>query len=408
MAVHLTLLRHAESTGNAAGVWQGSTDAELTPRGRAQADAVVGRLAGRSFDLVVSTGMRRTDETIAGLRAPVEVDPGFREIALGEWEGLSAAEVRARYPDAVARLLAGEDVAPTGGETLREFVERIVAALAGLLDRLDDGDRVLVVTHGGVIQNLVAHHLGLEPGFRSMGIVANTSLTELVVDDAGVRLEVYNDAVHLPDPWTRGRHAADPHVHLIRHGETDANVSGRWQGRTDTLLNANGLAQAELLAKVAPPVDVVVASPLRRARDTADALARLRGVPLRIDPDLVEIDFGSWENRTREEIAHLDAEGYRAVYGEGRDLPRGGTGETFAEASRRIARAVARAAEDPGADEPGLVGHGGAFRAYVATVLGLDFVDRDRLALPRNASVSTVRLDESGATVARYNVAVPA
>jgi broad specificity phosphatase PhoE len=98
---------------------------------------------------------------------------------------------------------------------------------------------------------------------------------------------------------------------LCRHGETDWNRQGRYQGRTDVPLNARGLEQARDLARrlADERVDIVYSSTLARAYDTAVEIARVHRLEVRRDPRLDEIDQGSWEGLRRDEIAvHHPAE----------------------------------------------------------------------------------------------------
>lgn len=87
------------------------------------------------------------------------------------------------------------------------------------------------------------------------------------------------------------------HIYLMRHGETDWNIARRMQGRADIPLNANGLRQARQAAAGMRklPIDRILTSPLRRARQTAQAVAAGRGVPVLIEEDLVEMGFGVLE-----------------------------------------------------------------------------------------------------------------
>jgi broad specificity phosphatase PhoE len=92
---------------------------------------------------------------------------------------------------------------------------------------------------------------------------------------------------------------------LVRHGETDWNAEGRWQGHADIPLNDRGRSQAEQLAVQLlddGEVDIVYTSDLARARETAEILARGLGVEIVLDRDLREIDVGSREGRTWVEI----------------------------------------------------------------------------------------------------------
>lgn len=85
---------------------------------------------------------------------------------------------------------------------------------------------------------------------------------------------------------------------FIRHGETDWNLEGRWQGQADVPLNANGLAQAEILARQVRAryqLDAIYSSDLQRARQTAEPLAQATGLPVVLDPRLREIHQGEWQ-----------------------------------------------------------------------------------------------------------------
>lgn len=92
---------------------------------------------------------------------------------------------------------------------------------------------------------------------------------------------------------------------LARHGETTWNLEGRYQGRKEAPLSARGIAQAQALARRLATEDVhaIVSSPLSRAADTAKICADALGLQAAVDERMVEISHGTWEGRTREEIA---------------------------------------------------------------------------------------------------------
>jgi broad specificity phosphatase PhoE len=99
---------------------------------------------------------------------------------------------------------------------------------------------------------------------------------------------------------------------LIRHGETDWNVEGRYQGQEDPPLNRRGRDQALLLAEQLSgiPLDVLYSSPLARARETARALEERLAVPVHFEARLMEIHLGDWGGRLAAEVAEKDAERY--------------------------------------------------------------------------------------------------
>ena len=92
---------------------------------------------------------------------------------------------------------------------------------------------------------------------------------------------------------------------LVRHGQTQWNSEGRVQGRTDIPLNARGMAQAEAVGEwlSGRKIDAVYASPLMRAHDTAKAIADRQGVCVKLLGEMIEIDFGLWEGKTKRELA---------------------------------------------------------------------------------------------------------
>lgn len=167
----------------------------------------------------------------------------------------------------------------------------------------------------------------------------------------------------------------------MRHGETDDNAAGIWQGHRDSRLSATGREQARLAAPVLAALrpSVVVSSDLRRAADTADAVAARLGVPVTRDARLREIDVGRWGGRTAAEVRESDPATLLAL-SKGIDARRGHSGETVAELALR-----ARAAADEvvAALAPGQTGlivcHGITSRALVASLVGLDQMQAGRV-----------------------------
>jgi probable phosphoglycerate mutase len=163
-------------------------------------------------------------------------------------------------------------------------------------------------------------------------------------------------------------------LYLARHGETDWNAAGRWQGHTDVPLNDTGRQQARALAEALRPhgVHVAVSSDLSRARETAQIVAQTLGVPLgHADPDLRERGFGVFEGLTRAECETQHPEAWRAWLE--RRLTPGGAETQQALAARVVAAAtrVALQLATRGDDAAALVvTHGGALRALVEAVTG--------------------------------------
>ena len=162
---------------------------------------------------------------------------------------------------------------------------------------------------------------------------------------------------------------------LVRHGQTDWNAGGRFQGQADIPLNAHGVEQAATLAlamaDLAP--DRLVTSDLVRARATADAIAVACGVGVvEVDPGLREIDVGAWQGRTPEDVTR-EFPWFPEALREGRDFRRSDTGETATEAGERVRDALDAAAGRHSGETIVVVGHGLALRIGLTFLLGLDF-----------------------------------
>jgi len=134
---------------------------------------------------------------------------------------------------------------------------------------------------------------------------------------------------------------------LIRHAESEWNARGLWQGWGDPVLSARGCEQAEQLARQLAPqprVDVLVSSDLKRARQTAEIVGRAWSLAPQGDARLRELRVGSWEARTRQEIARFDAAGLER-FDAGDPLWRAGGGESARDLARRIRPVIADYAE---------------------------------------------------------------
>lgn len=154
MTARMLLIRHGESTWNAVRRWQGQADPPLTERGEQQAvDAVVGAAGHGPYITVVTSTLQRaqrTGELLASglgvsLADPVEA---LAERAAGEWEGLTRDQINERY---VGYLDEGRR--PPGYEVDEHVVRRAAVALVELAGR-HDGESLIVVSHGGVINAL--------------------------------------------------------------------------------------------------------------------------------------------------------------------------------------------------------------------------------------------------------------
>jgi len=204
---HFVFLRHGESIGNAQSRWQGQSDYALTERGRAQARALGARWKseGVKFDLVIASPLSRAKETAeiiaSALNVKVEFDPIWLERHIGEMEGLTAEEVRKRpQPPYVTPYdsIGGE------GEGDWALFLRAGQALHNLLRR--PGGSYLIVSHGGLLNQLMNAIIGIAPHVDPSGVrfrFENTAFARVVYYPHQHRwaIDAINDRAHLNDHW---------------------------------------------------------------------------------------------------------------------------------------------------------------------------------------------------------------
>ena len=165
---------------------------------------------------------------------------------------------------------------------------------------------------------------------------------------------------------------------LVRHGQTDWNVSGRFQGQTDIPLNLTGLAQARALASLLAAqsngqrnlvFSAIYSSDLSRAYQTAQFLAEALGLPVQKHPGLREVGLGEWEGQTRDFVHARYPEVVLARKTHVLDVPPPG-GETNRQAARRAAAVADEIAQAYPAGRVVVVSHGITVAALVCQANG--------------------------------------
>lgn len=161
------LIRHGQTSWNAAGRWQGHTDVPLNEVGREQARLLANRLVEWPIAALYSSDLKRAAETAAIVGEALEMEPVqdqvWRERHVGAFQGLTGEEIAEKHPEVWATLQRGVFVVPPGGESLEALYERATEALERVLQR-HQGEFVVVISHGGMMRTLIAHVLQLPPG----------------------------------------------------------------------------------------------------------------------------------------------------------------------------------------------------------------------------------------------------
>ncbi len=198
----LIIIRHGETDWNRQHRFQGQIDVPLNATGLAQADRLAEKLTGEPIDVLVCSDLQRARRTAAPLHLPrslvPQIDPLWREQSFGVLEGLDVPTIRNRHGDLWNRWVRHEaDYAlPQGGESNAAFHARVLQAVRALV-AAHAGKRVVVVTHGGVLDMLwrTAHGLPLH-GPRECDI-PNTGINRLRWAGNALQIVGWAEADHL-------------------------------------------------------------------------------------------------------------------------------------------------------------------------------------------------------------------
>jgi broad specificity phosphatase PhoE len=202
--LRLLLARHGLTVANQQDRYIGASNPPLSDVGVAQAEALAARLAEEGLAAMYASPLLRARQTAdivartCGLE--VRIEPDLREIDFGCWEELTRAEILSRYPGQMQAWEAdpAAEPAPHGGESLSQVARRVRAAYDEIVRRHDDGEAVLIVAHGGVLQALLCQALGPPLRARWSYLLRAAALSELWVFDGQPVLVSLNESCFLP------------------------------------------------------------------------------------------------------------------------------------------------------------------------------------------------------------------
>ncbi len=200
-ALRLLAVRHGATEWSQARRFAGSLDVPLTAQGRLQAEAVAQALAGSLAAAIYTSPLERARTSAEVIAKPHRlepvIEPDFREMAFGAWEGLHRDEVAARHPtEAAAWAGTPHVVTPPGGEALTAVDARVRAALAALIER-HRGETVILVSHAIVTRLIVLAALGLDPDRLWSVDASPAGITEIEYLDAWATVHCMNTLAHL-------------------------------------------------------------------------------------------------------------------------------------------------------------------------------------------------------------------
>jgi probable phosphoglycerate mutase len=195
----VVIVRHGETEHNAGGVWQGQLDTPLSERGLDQARAAGAGLAAYRPSRVIASDLERATVTAREIAAAagvgdVELDPRWREINVGQWQGLRTSEVRERYAAELAQMDVEDIARGVDGETLKAVGVRAGEALREVLDTVGEDECVVVVAHGVSSRAALAELFGLDPlaATKTLATMGNCHWAELVRGRLGWQIGAWN------------------------------------------------------------------------------------------------------------------------------------------------------------------------------------------------------------------------
>ncbi len=317
----VTVARHAQSEGNVLSVYQGAAPGTpLTSTGKRQAAELAQKIAadGRPVNAIYHSPLDRTMQTAQAVHettsAALICDDRLREVTFGEYEGkhvdfsdLTFAKGRR------AHKLDQNQVESIyhfpGMETWMQVEERCKDFLDAILPK-HRGEHIVIVTHADVLMNFThlfsgqdKHKIVHQPYPPLAG-----SRTFYYDHETGKQMDLHKETV---DDILFRSAKSDPKsavtLTVVRHGETEWNAQGKFQGSSDIPLNEDGRRQAQEIANQlnADDYDVILSSSLVRAKETADIIAKVLDKDVITSELLAEQNLGDFEGRTKTELIKL-------------------------------------------------------------------------------------------------------
>ena len=391
MTLRLILIRHGLSSFNKEGRIQGRNDlSTLTQEGQLQAETTGKTISSIEIDAIYSSPLQRASETTKIIinQHSSKLEPIYTnnllEVDLGLWSGLTKDELKKLYPEKIITWekeptdLSIEREDGTNFQPVKELLIQGENFLKSIFNEHSQGNKtILIVAHNVILRCLILKLIN-EPakGLRRIKL-NNTSISIMNINfkswkDKQVQIECLNNISHLKP--TLPKQSRNKRIILVRHGETDWNKQGRFQGQIDIPLNQNGKAQANAARGFLKDVFIQKAfsSSLSRPKETAKIILKEHpGIEISLKDNLIEIGHGKWEGKLEAEIKSSwpDLLKEWKIYPERVQMPEG---ENIQEVSTRSIRGWEEICNDLKKNETALVvAHDAVNKTILCHLLGL-------------------------------------
>ena len=322
MVLRLFFVRHGLSSFNAEGLIQGRTDESyLTEEGYYQAKLTGEILNQVNIDEIYSSPLVRASETAKTIEKhlnkniEIQYDQNLLEVDLANWSGLKTTEIKEKFKSEYQIWKSNPEnlSIKRDDESYYEPIKELFIQAKEFIDAITsknsncENKNILIIAHNAILRCLILHLINKpNKGFRKIKLDnASISILNLSKTNQSLKtqIECLNQTSHLNIniPKTIG----DSRIILVRHGETDWNKEGRFQGQIDIPLNETGKNQAQKASNFLKSIDFnkAYSSSMSRPLETAKIILGKKSnlSILKID-ELSEISHGLWEGKLEKEI----------------------------------------------------------------------------------------------------------
>ena len=393
MVLRLFFVRHGLSSFNAKGLIQGRTDESyLTEEGYYQAKLTGEILNQVNIDEIYSSPLVRASETAKTIEKhlnkniEIQYDQNLLEVDLANWSGLKTTEIKEKFKSEYQIWKSNPEnlSIKRDDESYYEPIKELFIQAQKFIDAITnknsnfENKNILIIAHNAILRCLILHLINKpNKGFRKIKLDnASISILNLSKTNQSLKtqIECLNQTSHLniniPKP------IGDSRIILVRHGETDWNKEGRFQGQIDIPLNETGKNQAQKASTYLKSIDFSKAysSSMSRPLETAKIILGKKSnlSILKID-ELLEISHGLWEGKLEKEIKTTWPEMLKKWHQEPENviMPEG---ESIEDVSKRSLNAWQNICKNQNKNDITLVvAHDAVNKTLICNLLGLSY-----------------------------------
>jgi len=394
MAMRLFLVRHGLSSFNKKGLIQGRIDESyLTDEGFIQAKLTGNILKEINFDQIYSSPLQRAADTAKEIEKclkeniNINYDKNLLEVDLYKWSGLTSKDIKTKYSESYLiwkndpEKLELKNKNNITYKPIQDLFEQAKDFFQNLKEENKNkkDQNILIIAHNAILRCLILYLLKKPTkGFRKIRL-DNASISIINISESQTsfttQLECLNQTSHLNQKIPK--QIGDSRIILIRHGETNWNKEGRFQGQIDIPLNDKGKGQASKASKYLEEIEFTKAfsSSMKRPYETAKIILNNNKIHIEKIESLVEISHGLWEGKLEEEIKEIWPDMLKNWHEkpESITMPEGESIKQVSDRSISAWNLICNSQEEN--DTTLLVAHDAVNKTLICHILGLSYSD---------------------------------